>query len=82
MLSFIVRMTFDQADRDDVGEILCHLTAASRQEPGCVSYIPHFVEGGAARFSFTSSMSTRRLWTITADRRIFINMQSAGCIRR
>ena len=45
MLSFIVRMTFDQADRDAIDEILCHLTAASRQEPGCVSYIPHFVEG-------------------------------------
>ena len=45
MLSFIVRMTFDQADREDIDEILCHLTAASRQEPGCVSYIPHFVEG-------------------------------------
>ena len=40
-------MTFDQADRDAVDEILRHLTAASRQEPGCVSYIPHFVEGEA-----------------------------------
>jgi quinol monooxygenase YgiN len=47
MLSFIVRMTFDQADRDAVEEILCHLTPASRQEPGCVSYIPHFIEGEA-----------------------------------
>ena len=45
MVSFIVRMTFDPADRDDVGQILCHLSAATRQEPGCVSYIPHFVEG-------------------------------------
>jgi quinol monooxygenase YgiN len=45
MLSFTVRMTFDQADREAVNEILCHLTAASRAEPGCVSYIPHFVEG-------------------------------------
>jgi quinol monooxygenase YgiN len=47
MLSFTVRMTFDQADRDGIEEILRHLTAASRQEPGCVSYIPHFVEGEA-----------------------------------
>jgi quinol monooxygenase YgiN len=45
MLSFTVRMTFDQADRDAVDEILCHLTAASRKEAGCVNYIPHFVEG-------------------------------------
>jgi quinol monooxygenase YgiN len=45
MLSFTVRMKFDQEDRDAIDEILGHLTAASRQEPGCVSYIPHFVEG-------------------------------------
>jgi quinol monooxygenase YgiN len=47
MLSFTVRMTFDPADREAIDEILCHLTAASRKEPGCVSYIPHFVEGEA-----------------------------------
>ncbi|MGD0443188.1 MAG: putative quinol monooxygenase [Edaphobacter sp.] len=45
MLSFTVRMAFDQADREAIDEILCHLTTASRKEPGCVSYIPHFVEG-------------------------------------
>jgi quinol monooxygenase YgiN len=45
MLSFTVRMTFDQADHDAVYEVLRHLTAATRREPGCVSYIPHFVEG-------------------------------------
>jgi quinol monooxygenase YgiN len=45
MLSFTVRMTFDQADRDAVDEVLRHLTASTRKEPGCVSYIPHFVEG-------------------------------------
>jgi len=45
MLSFIVRMTFEQEDRDAINEMLCHLTDASRKEPGCVSYIPHFVEG-------------------------------------
>jgi quinol monooxygenase YgiN len=47
MLSFTVRMTFDQADRDAIEDILCHLTPASRKEPGCVSYIPHFIEGEA-----------------------------------
>ena len=45
MLSFIVRMTFDQGDREAIEEILCQLTPASRREPGCVSYVPHFVEG-------------------------------------
>jgi quinol monooxygenase YgiN len=47
MLSFTVRMRFEQADREDINEILCQLAAASRREPGCVSYIPHFVEGEA-----------------------------------
>jgi quinol monooxygenase YgiN len=47
MLSFTVRMTFEHGDRGDIAEILCHLTEASRREPGCVSYIPHFVEGDA-----------------------------------
>jgi quinol monooxygenase YgiN len=40
-------MTFDQADHDVIAEILRPLTEASRKEPGCVSYIPHFVEGEA-----------------------------------
>ena len=47
MLSFTVRMTFEQSDREYIAEILCPLTEASRKEPGCVSYIPHFVEGEA-----------------------------------
>ncbi len=47
MLSFTVRMTFDQSDRDDIAEVLCQLSEASRKEPGCVSYVPHFVEGDA-----------------------------------
>jgi quinol monooxygenase YgiN len=47
MLSFTVRMTFEQSDRDDIAEVLFQLTEASRKEPGCVSYVPHFVEGDA-----------------------------------
>ena len=47
MLSFTVRLRFDPRDRDDVAEMLRHLTAASRQEPGCVNYVPHFVDGDA-----------------------------------
>jgi len=44
MVSFIVRLTFNQEDRADVAETLRVLAAASRQEPGCVSYIPHQLE--------------------------------------
>jgi quinol monooxygenase YgiN len=40
-------MKFDDSEREDISEILCQLTAASRREPNCVSYIPHFVEGEA-----------------------------------
>jgi quinol monooxygenase YgiN len=47
MLSFIVRMTFEHDDHAEISQILCKLTEASRQEAGCVSYIPHFVEGEA-----------------------------------
>ncbi len=44
MVSFIVRLRFDQEHHEQVAEILRNLTEASRAEPGCVSYIPHFVE--------------------------------------
>jgi quinol monooxygenase YgiN len=47
MLSFTVRMTFDHGDHTEISDVLCKLTDATRQEPGCVSYIPHFVEGEA-----------------------------------
>jgi len=45
MISFTVRMTFAPEDRTEIDEILRQLTAASRQEPGCVAYIPHRVQG-------------------------------------
>ena len=45
MVSFTVRMTFPPEDRAEVAEILRELTLASRQEPGCVTYIPHYVDG-------------------------------------
>jgi len=38
-------MRFNPAEREEMAVILRELTAASRQEPGCVSYIAHFVEG-------------------------------------
>jgi quinol monooxygenase YgiN len=44
MISFIVRLRFEDKDLDGVAQCLRELTAASRKEPGCVSYVPHFVE--------------------------------------
>jgi quinol monooxygenase YgiN len=44
MVSFTVRMTFRSEDREEIAGVLRELTELTRQEPGCVSYIPHFVE--------------------------------------
>jgi quinol monooxygenase YgiN len=44
MISFIVRMTFLPEDRAEIAKMLSLLAEASRQEPGCVSYIPHQVQ--------------------------------------
>ncbi len=44
MISFTVRMTFRSEDRDEIQRILRDLTRLSRQEEGCVSYVPHVVE--------------------------------------
>jgi quinol monooxygenase YgiN len=45
MISFTVRMKFRPDDRDRVVESLTELASASRREPGCLSYVPHIVEG-------------------------------------
>lgn len=45
MISFTVRMKFKPEDREEVQDALRALTAASRQEPGCVAYVPHALEG-------------------------------------
>jgi len=50
MISFTVRMKFSPEDRDEVTELLRQLTEASRQEPGCLAYIPHRVEGDSDTF--------------------------------
>jgi quinol monooxygenase YgiN len=44
MISFTVRMTFRPEDREEIEQTLRELTRLSRQEPGCVSYVPHHVE--------------------------------------
>lgn len=45
MISFTVRLTFGGREREVVAELLARLAPLSRQEPGCVTYLPHFVEG-------------------------------------
>lgn len=39
-VTFIVRMEFAPEDRDEITATLIALTAASRQEPGCIAYVP------------------------------------------
>ena len=48
MVSFTVRMEFDPADIAKVEELVRKLTPPSREEPGCVTYIPHFVQDAPA----------------------------------
>lgn len=45
MISFSVRMKFRSDDRHRVAELLTALAEASRKEPGCVTYVPHTVDG-------------------------------------
>jgi quinol monooxygenase YgiN len=44
MISFTVRMKFKPEDREQIQEALRALTAASRLEPGCATYVPHILE--------------------------------------
>lgn len=44
MISFTVRMRFRTEDREVIHKALRALTATSRQEAGCVTYIPHVLE--------------------------------------
>ncbi len=45
MISFTVRMKFRPEDRQRIVELLTGLATASRQESGCVTYVPHTVDG-------------------------------------
>lgn len=44
MVSFVIRFKFASEDRAEMAEAVRMLTAESRREPGCVSYIPHLSE--------------------------------------
>jgi quinol monooxygenase YgiN len=43
MLSFTVRMRFEESDHDAIKANLVALSEGSRKEPGCVTYVAHFV---------------------------------------
>jgi quinol monooxygenase YgiN len=43
MVSFTVRLRFEEGEHEAIAEMLRQLTSASREEPGCVSYIAHFL---------------------------------------
>ena len=45
MISFTVRMTFSPDDRAEVADLLRALALAARQEPGCINFVPHYVDG-------------------------------------
>ncbi len=45
MVSFTVRMAFRDEDREEIAAALRMLAVESRKEPGCVSYIPHVLDG-------------------------------------
>ena len=47
MITFTVRLRFKAEDREEIREALRAATEASRKEPGCVTYIPHIVDGDA-----------------------------------
>jgi quinol monooxygenase YgiN len=44
MITFSVRLRFHSEDHEDITQTLREITRFSRQEPGCVHYIPHWVE--------------------------------------
>lgn len=43
MVSFTVRMRFDESDHEAILAHLLALSEASRREPGCVNYVCHFL---------------------------------------
>ncbi len=45
MVSLVVRLTFPPEDRAEMADAVRLLAAESRKEPGCVTFIPHHMEG-------------------------------------
>lgn len=47
-ISFLVKMKFSEEDRSEIQSMLGPLTEASRKEPGCLTYVPHWLQGESA----------------------------------
>ena len=80
MLSFTVRMRFDESDHDAIRENLIALSEGSRMEPGCISYIAHFVADDPSTVLIyeqydDESRALRRIAQPGTSR----NMRLAGC---
>ena len=46
-ISFLVRLRFAPEDRAEITEVLRQLGEESREEPGCLTYIPHWSEAAS-----------------------------------
>jgi quinol monooxygenase YgiN len=44
MVSLTVRLRFSSEDHDEIVQIFRELARATRQEPGCINYVPHWVQ--------------------------------------
>jgi len=77
MISFTVRMKFRSDDRTRVAELLTALAKASRQEPGCVSYIPHTVDGEPDTVVIYEQYADQKAWRRIDPRSI----SGLGCRR-
>ena len=82
MISFTVRIRFNHEDRAEIAEILRELTHASRQEPGCVSYIPHWVQGEPCTVLVYEQYADQKAEEALATLRISRNMPSADSTRK
>ena len=73
---------FSPEDRAEVAETLRELATASRQEPGCVTYIPHQVEGDPDTVLIYEQYRDAAGWRRTGSRRISRSTRWAGFTRR
>jgi quinol monooxygenase YgiN len=82
MITYAVRMKFAPEDRLDIVEVLRSLTAASRQEPGCVTFIPHHVEDDQDTVLIYEQYVDQKALEAHRSSEHFKNMRWAGSTRR
>jgi quinol monooxygenase YgiN len=82
MISFAVRLKFASEDRADVAESLRLLAAASRQEPGCISYIPHHLEDDPDTVLIYEQYRDRKALTAHRESEHFKNYAVGGLYQK